>query len=1108
MWRSLSSSRSNSIRILLLSCAVNLFLVWCRGQSVSPPARLTDPAHTITIGFIQSLASNGNPLDVSESAGEGRELLAAVQMAISDINSNKMADAGIKVIESYTLKLDTRTTYGSAVMAVQQTYDMLSTTAKPNPPLILGFQQDTEATAAGAASQPYQAPLLTASISAPSLTSSFPNILRYGLTDQSAAMATLTICNAFEWKNLAVIYNDDGSSATRLVYSLREYAITMAPNLTISYQSYTAAVKDSLGTDFPDITSTLADIRDSGTRIILLSSFSMDVRGVIRQANALGMIGSPYSWIGSHNWCDDSSLMSDPEIGPMLNGLICMMGRFDEEDEAYQRFHNSWSARYQADPTSTFNISQPTSSATAAAYDQVFAAAFALEAVLELKRQCNISLVGSDGYPFSGLIRPDLSAFAFDDYSRAALSSDRHLRFTVSQVPITAPDVCPWLLYQTGQGRVLNRILRNQLWTGVSGPVLMQGMGDRLIDAGIFNVFGGQRKLIGLITASGLADQLTISSLLDYPTRLSKPTIEYGNVSSAWRSSYDPATFTVTGAYYQADLPLDLRSGGRIAENIIENFTLLAIRWPDGTNTVPIDSPVTFHSIQGVSDGARFAIVVLSLLVMIFVLLLLAFQLRFRHEKLIKATSPVMNIVFLIGSLGVLTYTILLGLGSEELNYSIDQYVHLCHAKFPLLAVSFSLAFGSLFAKLYRLEVIFNSKKLKMKSVKDRDIILIVAIFVVIDAVILAVWGSVDPFYRHLSTDAPKVNPDNINEINIVGRESCDSNNFNTYIIIFLIYKGALLVFAVILSLRVRKIKIADLNDSKLIVLAIYNVALVSLLLIVVTFFVDDQPDAFYLIVGIGMIYLNAVVLVLLFMPRVMTLLFKVDVPGTGVAGGVATAPKGNPSSDITGGTDSSISLGDFQALKVENERHKAKLQLTQRELLELRRAALAAGVDLRPLSNGVTSMSAAPTKPTVAVGGLIQPVSPVVSDIGHTSESDREPIGGFTRLPNYPISHHRRKPSGPGQDTIASTSNASRKYTSFVQRMSSLKSNQVAGVSGGGIITVSSAPSDVATSMQPPPSSLPGTLISTSVEYAAEEKSSSSPPPTLASPTAATDSH
>ena len=71
-----------------------------------------------------------------------------------------------------------------------------------------------------------------------------------------------------------------------------------------------------------------------------------------------------------------------------------------------------------------------------------------------------------------------------------------------------------------------------------------------------------------------------------------------------------------------------------------------------------------------------------------------------------------------------------------------------------LLSSGFSLAFGSMFAKTYRVHRIFTHtggpSKVKDKLLKDNQLIALILVPLVIDAVILTLWVMIDPMERQL----------------------------------------------------------------------------------------------------------------------------------------------------------------------------------------------------------------------------------------------------------------------------------------------------------------------------------------------------------------------
>lgn len=70
-----------------------------------------------------------------------------------------------------------------------------------------------------------------------------------------------------------------------------------------------------------------------------------------------------------------------------------------------------------------------------------------------------------------------------------------------------------------------------------------------------------------------------------------------------------------------------------------------------------------------------------------------------------------------------------------------------------LLSAGFSLAFGSMFAKTYRVNKIFTysaASIVKDKFLKDKQLITFISVLLVIDAVIISLWIMVDPMKRYL----------------------------------------------------------------------------------------------------------------------------------------------------------------------------------------------------------------------------------------------------------------------------------------------------------------------------------------------------------------------
>lgn len=69
----------------------------------------------------------------------------------------------------------------------------------------------------------------------------------------------------------------------------------------------------------------------------------------------------------------------------------------------------------------------------------------------------------------------------------------------------------------------------------------------------------------------------------------------------------------------------------------------------------------------------------------------------------------------------------------------------------------FSLAFGAMFSKTWRVHSIFTDVKLNKKVIKDYQLFMVVGILLAIDIVIMLTWQFADPFYRDTKLVEPVV---------------------------------------------------------------------------------------------------------------------------------------------------------------------------------------------------------------------------------------------------------------------------------------------------------------------------------------------------------------
>lgn len=82
-------------------------------------------------------------------------------------------------------------------------------------------------------------------------------------------------------------------------------------------------------------------------------------------------------------------------------------------------------------------------------------------------------------------------------------------------------------------------------------------------------------------------------------------------------------------------------------------------------------------------------------------------------NRYIKMSSPYLNNLIIIGCIFTYASVIILGLDSKLT--SVDAFPYLCTGKAWVLMAGFTLAFGSMFSKTWRVHSIFTNVKLNKK---------------------------------------------------------------------------------------------------------------------------------------------------------------------------------------------------------------------------------------------------------------------------------------------------------------------------------------------------------------------------------------------------------
>ncbi|KAG6460215.1 hypothetical protein O3G_MSEX011829 [Manduca sexta] len=173
---------------------------------------------------------------------------------------------------------------------------------------------------------------------------------------------------------------------------------------------------------------------------------------------------------------------------------------------------------------------------------------------------------------------------------------------------------------------------------------------------------------------------------------------------------------------------------------------------PQWAGGIPAAKRVLVLRVDSVWAPARLAVAILAAAGVALALGFLIFNLHYSKRRSIKLSSPRLNNMTLIGCVLVYTAVALLGVDNATLPSHVP-FSAMCIGRVYILSAGFSLAFGSMFAKTYRVHRIFISNRsgvCKTKLLQDTPLIFLVCALLLIDGMIVTLWAILDPMERHL----------------------------------------------------------------------------------------------------------------------------------------------------------------------------------------------------------------------------------------------------------------------------------------------------------------------------------------------------------------------
>ncbi|KFO90630.1 putative G-protein coupled receptor 156, partial [Buceros rhinoceros silvestris] len=209
-------------------------------------------------------------------------------------------------------------------------------------------------------------------------------------------------------------------------------------------------------------------------------------------------------------------------------------------------------------------------------------------------------------------------------------------------------------------------------------------------------------------------------------------------------------------------------------------------------------------------------------------LFFLVFTIRFRKNRIVKMSSPNLNIVTLLGSGLTYTSAYLFGIQEQSLP-SGDSVEKLIQVRLCLLCVGTSLVFGPVLGKSWRLYKVFTQRVPdKRVIIKDLQLLAMVAALVLADAVLLLTWVFSDPVqcFRSLSVSLRATEKGMTCSVSRV--QSCASLYSDLWLVLILGFKSILLLYGTYLAGLTDNVSSPPVNQSLTLVVGVNLVFLAA----------------------------------------------------------------------------------------------------------------------------------------------------------------------------------------------------------------------------------------------------------------------------------------
>ncbi|XP_073232832.1 gamma-aminobutyric acid type B receptor subunit 2-like [Porites lutea] len=261
-------------------------------------------------------------------------------------------------------------------------------------------------------------------------------------------------------------------------------------------------------------------------------------------------------------------------------------------------------------------------------------------------------------------------------------------------------------------------------------------------------------------------------------------------------------------------------------------------------------------------------------------IIFMVFNRYYRDCKFISLSVPMFNDIIVLGCIMCLSTIYLFGI--RKVNDANRTMPRICKARAWLLNIGFSLAFGAMFIKTWRVYKIYTNIRMRVGlGLSDWRILAMVFGIVVIDVVLLVAWELTDPLQHEETVVDKKNDPGDHHKMIISTINTCTGKNVEMWLALIYVSKGILLLYGLFLAYETRNVVYAHLNDSRIIGICVYNVVVLSTIgAFLALILKNEQYVASYSALSVCISFPAATTISLIFIPKLIHRLKTSSVDG------------------------------------------------------------------------------------------------------------------------------------------------------------------------------------------------------------------------------------